>query len=183
MKKNYLNETEELFRSECRTIELKYLYDNYTSVERFVIFTDLTKEELMAKYPNIITEYMPFIVLPKGHGEVFDEYRRIEDKYEKCTKNNHSKFSIDDGLFEIHHPECAIECDIIDEMEKREKKEKIYKYIDYLDDTQRRRLIKRYFKKESYTKIAKDEGVSRTAVTKSINNAIENIRQYFAQDV
>ena len=112
---------------------------------------------------------------------VINESHRIEDKYEKRIKRNHSLFDVNDGQFEIHHPECAFEIDLLEEIDKKDNKEKLHTYIDYLDDTQRRRLIRNRLNGESITKIARDEGVSETAVKKSIVRAIENLKKYFGQ--
>lgn len=178
--KKILLETE-LFNSECKVVYPKYEYTDYRGELKSIICTDLSKEELFVKFPSIIGDYCPFETLPLKAYEIFKEFYRIEDKYEKRIKRNHSLFDVNDGQFEIHHPECAFEIDLLEEIAKKDNIEKLHTYIDYLDDMQRRRLIRNRLNGESIAKIARDEGVSETAVKKSIVRAIENLKKYFGQ--
>lgn len=178
---NKLNYKEAAFEKECKVINLKYEYSNYRGSDKFVIATDLSEEELFDKYSEIIWHYKPFILLNMDQWNVINESHRIEDKYKKRIKRNHSLFDVNDGQFEIHHPECAFEIDLLEEINKKNNLEKLHIYIDYLDDTQRRRLIRNRLNGESIAKIARDEGVSETAVKKSIVRAIENLKKYFGQ--
>ena len=68
----------EQFYIDCEVVETKYEYPQYTGVEKWIIITDLTEEELKGKYADQIAPLKPFIVLPRSFGEVRDDYRRNE---------------------------------------------------------------------------------------------------------
>lgn len=56
----------EQFYIDCEVIETKYEYPQYTGVEKWIIITDLTEEELKGKYAEQIAPLKPFIVLPRS---------------------------------------------------------------------------------------------------------------------
>ena len=49
-----IKQQEILFSSECKVIDLRFEYVGYNGAEKYAIVTDLTKEELLAKYPDVI---------------------------------------------------------------------------------------------------------------------------------
>lgn len=54
MTKLTLTEQEELFAKDCKLINLRYEYTNYTGKEKWAVITELTEKELRKKYPDII---------------------------------------------------------------------------------------------------------------------------------
>ena len=60
MTKLTLTEQEELFAKDCKLINLRYEYTNYTGKEKWAVITELTEKELRKKYPDIIKRYTPF---------------------------------------------------------------------------------------------------------------------------
>jgi len=54
-------------------------------------FSNLTEDEILEKYRSIIGDYMPFIILPSAFGEVRDEYRRNEKKFQ-IESNQKTRF-------------------------------------------------------------------------------------------
>lgn len=177
MEKVNLNLREELFKNDCKTINLRYEYSGYVGKEKYTIITELSEEELMAKYSDIIEQYIPFVLLSLSQGKVIDEYYKQIDKDKKRQIRHGSLFSIDDGNFEAHHPECAVCDDLIDFIYFEELKERLHKYLNQLEPITYRRIIKFYFDEKSITQISIEEGVSRTAVSKSIAKGIEKLRK------
>jgi hypothetical protein len=53
MTKLTLTEQEELFAKDCKLINLRYEYTNYTGKEKWAVVTELTEKELRKKYPDI----------------------------------------------------------------------------------------------------------------------------------
>ena len=95
----------EQFYIDCEVIETKYEYPQYTGVEKWIIITDLTEEELKGKYAEQIAPLKPFIVLPRSFGEVRDDYRRNEKKHLMRAVRSIEPFDYDDDLLMAHHPE------------------------------------------------------------------------------
>ena len=80
MTKLTLTEQEELFAKDCKLINLRYEYTNYTGKEKWAVVTELTEKELRDKYPDIIKRYTPFVLLSVAQGKVITEYQNIEAK-------------------------------------------------------------------------------------------------------
>lgn len=75
MAKLTLEVQEELFAKDCKLINLRYEYKGYTGAEKWAIVTELAEEELLVKYPDVIRQYTPFILLSMAQGEVITEYQ------------------------------------------------------------------------------------------------------------
>lgn len=95
-----IKQQEILFSSECKVINLRFEYIGYNGAEKYAIVTDLTKEELLAKYPDVICRYTPFIHLSITHGEVIREFHRNNDKFQKRDKRNHDLYGYEEGISE-----------------------------------------------------------------------------------
>ncbi len=76
-----INALDEQFHIDCEVIETKYEYPQYTGIEKWIIITDLTVEELESKYAEQIALLKPFIVLSRSFGQVRDKFRRNEKKH------------------------------------------------------------------------------------------------------
>lgn len=72
----YLTALDEQFKCDCMVINLSYEYPGYTGEEKWAIITDLTEEELIEKYEEIISSYRPFIVLSSMFGSVRADFIR-----------------------------------------------------------------------------------------------------------
>lgn len=178
--KNYLSieQQKETFKQECKVINLKFEYKGYTGSERFAIVTEHSEKELMDKYPDIIGDYMPFVLLSTAQGRVISEANRIDDAYRKRVKRHQELFSIDDEEFEWHHRKDLIKNEnVLDSLIREETLSKLHQCLDNLSEIQRERIIKYYFYGMSYTEIANEEDVSRSAVTESINAGLSKIRK------
>ena len=172
-------EQEELFSTECKLINLKYEYQGYTGTEKWMIVTELTEEELCKKYPDIIHRYTPFILLSMAQGEVITKYQNYEAR-ERMRKLLHGHaFDINDGTFEEHHPELAVETDPVNEIMLKDNIKRLREVLSYLSETQKRRVLKYFFYNKTLEKIADEEGVDFTSVRESINSAIKKMRKLF----
>ena len=102
MKKLTVNEQEELFAQDCKLINLRYEYRGFTGTKKWAIVTELSEETLWAKYPDIISRYIPFILLSMEQGEVISESHRNNDKYEKRSKRTIDVYGL--SLIHISEP-------------------------------------------------------------------------------
>lgn len=61
--------------------------------------------------------------------------------------------------------------------------EALHRAVDQLPETQRRRLILYYFEELTCAEIAKAEGCSHAAVSKSVSCALKNLKKYLSNQV
>lgn len=187
-----IKQQEILFSSECKVIDLRYEYVGYIGEEKYAIVTDLTKDELLAKYPDVICRYTPFVLLSILHGEVIRDFHRNEDKFQKRDIRNHNLYGgYEDGVSERSYREfvTAYEDPVqqaIREAYELEMKQvhhrnilKVQKTLSLMKPIQRDRLIKSVVKGMSSREIAKEESVNYSTVDKSISAAKKNFKKYF----
>lgn len=166
------------FKLDCKIINLKYEYPGYKGDIRWAIVSDLTENELLEKYPEEIKKYIPFVRLSISQGEVFEEGVRYENKCRMRSIRYHHCFDITDDDFERYHHELIVD-DIEEEIIRKENAKKFQNALNSLNKTQKERLYKHFFCQMSYVEIAKEEGVSCTAIRLSIENAKKNLKKFF----
>lgn len=178
--KNKFEEQKENFKRECRTINLKFEYPQYTGVERYAIVTNLSESELIERYGDVIKRYYsPYILLNEKHGQAITEYQNIEAKYRMRALRLGHAFDVNDGNFGEHHPEVATYEDIVEQIDMQDKISRLREILNRLPEVQKRRLIKHFFYNKSSREIAKDEGVNYSAVDKSIALGLEKLKKFF----
>ena len=143
----------------------------------WAIISNLTEDEILEKYRSIIGDYMPFIILPSAFGEVRDEYRRNEKKFQMRAIRKHDFYNFEDSEIELHHAELVTD-DLEEAFFKSEEEQALRKAIQLLKPIQKERLIKYYFEGKSSRQIAKEEGVAYSAVDNSIATALKNLRKF-----
>ena len=174
MKKNIFTAQNEQFYIDCEVVETKYEYPQYTGVEKWIIITDLTEEELNCKYAEQIAPLKPYIILSRSFGDVRKDFRRNEKKHHMRAVRSGHAFDFSEET-EEHHTEIATN-DLEEDFLYREEIEELRNAIQLLTQTQRERLIKFFFEGKSSRVIAKEEGVAYSAVDKSIAAAIKNLK-------
>ena len=191
MTKLTLTEQEELFAKDCKLINLRYEYTNYTGKEKWAVVTELTEKELRKKYPDIIKRYTPFVLLSMAQGEVINEADRNDDKYEKRAKRTLDVYGYEDDISEQFHRELITpfadpfeqaeeeQLEIEKEQLRRMEIAKVRKVLEMMKPIQKERLCKVVLMGLSSRKIAQEEGVNYSAVDKSIAAAIKNFKKYY----
>ncbi len=191
MTKLTLTEQEELFAKDCKLINLRYEYTNYTGKEKWAVVTELTKKELRKKYPDIVKRYTPFVLLSMAQGEVINESDRNDDKYEKRAKRTLDVYGYEDDISEQFHRELITPfADPFEQAEEEQLKiekeqlrrmeiAKVRKVLEMMKPIQKERLCKVVLLGLSSRKIAQEEGVNYSAVDKSIAAAIKNFKKYY----
>ena len=191
MTKLTLTEQEELFAKDCKLINLRYEYTNYTGKEKWAVVTELTEKELRKKYPDIIKRYTPFVLLSMAQGEVINEADRNDDKYEKRAKRTLDVYGYEDDISEQFHRELITpfadpfeqaeeeQLEIEKEQLRRMEIAKVRKVLEMMKPIQKERLCKVVLLGLSSRKIAQEEGVNYSAVDKSIAAAIKNFKKYY----
>lgn len=105
MKKEYKSDFEKRFYKDCQVIKLKHEYPDYTGCENWAIISELSEKELMEAYPDIIVNYIPFLLLSVEQGKAIIKFRKNEDKYKKRMCRKMDIFGYDDELFSQFHNE------------------------------------------------------------------------------
>lgn len=177
MSNKQFNKLEIQFQEECKVINLRYEYDGYIGNEQWAIISELTEKEILEKYRSIVSDYIPFIVLTPAFGEVRDEYRRNEKKFQMRAARKHDFYNFEDSEIELHHAELVTD-DLEENFFKSEEEQVLRKAIKQLKPIQKERLIKYYFEGKSSRQIAKEEGVNYSKVEKSINVALKNLKKF-----
>lgn len=180
------------FDEECRAVELAIEYGkDYVGDEKYIIVTELSREELYAKYALIVAEYEPFAVTSTTFTSIQQEFIRNEHKNEYRMKNCHDSFGFDDELMAIFHPELQCQDEPYYEKEERIKLEQLREMqrnalaegLMTLTEIQRNRVIECYYNKKSSRVIAKEEGVNYSAVDKSLDQAIKKLKVFIQNRV
>lgn len=191
MTKLTLTEQEELFAKDCKLINLRYEYTNYTGKEKWAVVTELAEEELWVKYPDVIGRYTPFILLSMAQGEVINEADRNDDKYEKRAKRTLDVYGYEDDISEQFHRELITpfadpfeqaeeeRLEIEKEQLRRMEIEKVRKVLAIMKPVQKERLCKVVLLGLSSRKIAQEEGVNYSVVDKSIAAARKNFKKFY----
>lgn len=192
MKKQFtLVEQEELFTSECKLINLQYEYTGYMGQERWAIITELSEEDLFAKYPDVVNRYIPFVLLSVAQGEVIYESKRNDDKYDKRNKRTVDAYGYEDDISQLFHKELIVpyidpieaeENARLDEERKMQRSieiAKVRKVLSMLQPIQKQRLLKHIIEGKTVCEIAREEGTYHSSVTKSINAAIKNFKKFY----
>ena len=191
MTKLTLTEQEELFAKDCKLINLRYEYTNYTGKEKWAVVTELTEKELREKYPDIIKRYTPFVLLSMAQGEVINEADRNDDKYEKRAKRTLDVYGYEDDISEQFHRELITpfadpfeqaeeeRLEIEREQLRRMEIAKVRNVLAMMKPIQKERLCKVVLLGLSSRKIAQEEGINYNAVDKSINAAKKNFKKYY----
>lgn len=71
------------FKQECKIINLAIEYGRHTGDFNYAVVTDLSEEELEAKYKEELIKYKPFIILSRAMGLAIREHQRNNEKFRK----------------------------------------------------------------------------------------------------
>lgn len=63
MAKSQFDVLKEEFQNECKVINLRYEYEGYIGKEQWAIISVLTEKEILEKYSELISDYIPFLTL------------------------------------------------------------------------------------------------------------------------
>lgn len=83
MAKSKSDVLKEGFQNKCKVINLKYEYEGYIGEEQWAIVSELTEKELLEKYPDIVSHYIPFVLL-SVEQQITEEYE--EARYQLKMK-------------------------------------------------------------------------------------------------
>ncbi len=175
------NELFSEFKAECKAFSLANEYPGHVGDEKYLILTDLSKEELIKKYGELLKKYEPYIVDSMRLYFPIADYYKNEDKYEKRNTRNTISIEVDsddEQTFSTLQVDDYLTT-FLEESSNKEKSRRVLSVLRKLPDVQRRRLILWAEKEKSLTKVSKIEGVTIPTISKSIECAKKNFKKYF----
>jgi len=116
--------------------------------------------------------------LTKETADVYIEDQREEIAYQRYLYRNKAHYSLDRGDG-IENDAVNATADPFDEYIKNLDKEQLYEAIASLPKNQAKRIYDHFFLGFSYTKIANLGNVDESAVRRSIERGLINLKKYF----
>lgn len=162
-------------KTEYEVINLGYEYPGMTGGVKWAVVTDLDQATLMEKYGKELSPYAPFVLMTMEQGEAFREYDRNENKHDMRSIRHHDLFGYEEGLTEYFHSVFSND-EPEDAVIARAEREKIREALDKLPPVQRRRCILYFYHGLDEKEIAKAEGVTQQMVSKSLDQAMKNLK-------
>lgn len=170
-----VQELKEQFVQECTILDPKKEYPGYIDKEKYFIVTTLSESELKRKYKGIIELFKPYLLLDKSFIDARADFKRNEDKHKKRAKRTEDIYGYVDGETEIFHKELVVE-ELFEEFITSIQIDSIYKAAEMLPQIQKKRFFMYYICGLSKRKIAERQGVSHTAVNRSLELAVQAIK-------
>ena len=174
-KNSTVQELKEQFIQECTILDPKKEYPGYTGKEKCFIVTALSELELKRKYKDIVELFAPYLVLDKSFINARADFKRNEDKHKKRAKRTEDIYGYVDGETEIFHKELVVE-ELFEEFITSIQIDSVYKVAEMLPKIQKERFFMHYIYGLSKRKIAEMQGVSYTAVNRSLELAVQAIK-------
>ena len=164
------------FCDECSFEKCEDEYPGWTGIEKYIVFSNLTRDELTSKYPEIVAFISPYILIDRTVSTALVSYKRNDDKHHWRAVHRESGFGFDE-LTEFIHDEL-----LDDRMEEDVMlRIMLQEAMDQLTDAQRRRVQLRYFEGLTYAQIAKLEQTTDPAILKSISVALRKMKKFLEE--
>lgn len=174
-KNSTVQELKEQFIQECTILDPKKEYPGYTGKEKCFIVTALSELELKRKYKDIVELFAPYLVLDKSFIDARANFKRNEDKHKKRAKRTEDIYGYVDGKTEIFHKELVVE-ELFEDFMITIQIDSVYKAAEMLPQIQKERFFMYYIYGINKRKIAEMQGVSHTAVNRSLELAVQTIK-------
>ena len=171
------------FKKDCKILSLAKEYPGYVGYEKYMILTDLTKDELNQKYSVLLNNYKPYMI---GSSQLYSpiaDYEKNEDKFEKRNARNTISICVDedaDNTFESLQVGDYL-TELSEQQDADEKRRLIHTALGTLTDSQRRRLLMWAIDGMTEEERAMREGSSQQAISKNLDKARKKIELIFSK--
>lgn len=152
--------------SEFKVFILAYEYTGYCGYEKFAIATDLSEEDLVSKYGDLIKAFEPFVLITTEMGEAMSEYNRNEAacRMRACRGSEIFLDDIEDeAIFE-------------NSMEIRDRDDLIMEAINMLSPEKRSRFIAHFYYGYSIVEIAARDNCTKQAISQDLIKTAKQLR-------
>ncbi len=169
------------FKKECKVITLVKEYPEHIGYEKYMILTDIPREELTRKYDKLLKNYEPYIVDSMRLYSPISDYAKNEDKFEKRNARNTISIEVnndDEQTFSSLQVQDFLTTYLAGCHDKEVQKA-VWKALKKLTNNQRRRLIMWAMEGKAMMEIAEIEGVSKQMIWQSIQSAKKRFEKYF----
>lgn len=171
------------FKKDCKVLSLAKEYPGYVGYEKYMILTDLTKDELNQKYSVLLNNYEPYII---GSSQLYSpiaDYEKNEDKFEKRNARNTISICVDEDADNTFEPLQVGDylTELSEQQDADEKRRLIHTALGTLTDSQRRRLLMWAIDGMTEEEIAMREGSSQQAISKNLDKARKKIELIFSK--
>lgn len=139
----------EQFVKECILLDPEKEYPGYTGSEKCFIVTDLSQNEFERKYRPFLKKLRPYLLVDKSFLTVRSTYRRNYNKHKMRAYRTEDIFGYVDSTTEMHNKELVVNSLLV-EYETREKAKEIESALDSLTETQKRRIVMRFYECRTY---------------------------------
>lgn len=170
-----VQDLKEQFMHECTILEPQKEYPGYIGKEKYFIITNLSETELKSKYASLVEPFRPYLLLDKSFIDARSDFKRNEDKHKKRAKRTEDIYGYVDGETEIFHKELVLD-ELFEGFITSIQIDSIYKAAEMLPQIQKKRFFMYYICGLSKRKIAEMQGVSHTAVNRSLELAVQAIK-------
>ena len=171
------------FKKDCKILSLAKEYPGYVGYEKYMILTDLTKDELNQKYSVLLNNYKPYMI---GSSQLYSpiaDDEKNEDEFEKRNARNTISICVDedaDNTFESLQVGDYL-TELSEQQDADEKRRLIHTALGTLTDSQRRRLLMWAIDGMTEEEIAMREGSSQQAISKNLDKARKKIELIFSK--
>ncbi len=167
------------FKKECYVIRMSKEYPGYRDKIKCVILSELSEDEIKAKYGELLKNCSPYLVTTIAIQEVVKEYRWNDAKYYQ-REHDYVDFALssedmDRYFFELMAP--SAEDDFVVFQEREEIQRRVRITLSKLPEQQKRLLVKRYFQEKTLKRIGKEEGFTE----RTTSNAVRVAKREFAE--
>ena len=158
------------FEQACTIINLATEYPGFIGDTPYAIITDLSEEDLNARFEIEISPYRPFVILTSEMGSVIIEHHQNEDKYTKrVARGEVSLSNISDyvGFYQsLIVNDAATTMDLEESLKKPREIiiDSTLKALMTLSPRQQNYLIRHYAYKVSLKTLAEETGTHRNNV-------------------
>lgn len=165
----------EEFKSICKFFICEEEYPGWTGTEKAAVITELSEEELVIRFPKIMEELSPFLLMTPKHGEVIQESHRNNNKFKMRGIRSESSFGFDEDTSECHEEatEENFEENLLISLLLQEG-------LAVLTQTQRQRVSDHYLHYMSFREIAELQSADPSSIRESVIAGIEKMRKHFA---
>lgn len=164
------------FKTLCSFEKCEDEYPGWTGKEKYIVFSELCRKDLEARFPEITARLSPYILIDASVSGALVDYKRNEDKHRWRSVHLESGFGFDEET-ELKHPELLDD----NTEEKMMLRILLEQAMDQLTEAQKRRIQLRYYEGLTYAQIAKLENTSDPAVLKSVVAALEKMKKFLEE--
>ena len=163
-----------------KIIDLLVEYPNEVGNERYAVSTNCTKEYLFDHYKEQLKPFEPFIIVGAYYGELIVECVNETRRQNYNNKTKFALYSLDDITVLSNQSLHILSCEL--QMEERQELIDEYNrvrraFLMLESKTMKRRIYKRYWKKQKVKQIAEEEGFKPAAISLSITTGLKKIKE------